>query len=458
MSIDLDKIAEGVIAAVKGFVANAVSGLSQRIDGLESAVKAWQPVDTKAIAREAADLIPAPKDGQPGKDADIEAIRGMVVAEVAKIPRPENGKDAEPEAIIRAAQAAIEALPKPVDGKSITAEDVAPMLAQLVADAFKAVPTPADGKDADPEVIRSMVAEALDALPKAKDGTSVTVDDVAPVIAEEVQRAVSALPPAAPGRDADPAEIVKMVEAAVAALPKPENGKDADPALVAKMVAEEVAKIPAPKDGKDADPEQIRTLVAEAVKDIPAPKDGQSVPIEEVQKMVAEAVAKAVAAIVVKDGAPGRDALHLEILPAIDTEKSYVRNTYATHNGGLWRSYETTHGMKGWECVVDGVAGIEVQAPDERTCVVVIRQASGAEERKEFTIPGVVDKGIFRDGEAYKRGDGVTFGGSWFLAQKDQPAGKPGESSDWRLAAKRGRDGKDAMPPAVKEVGPVRLK
>ena len=42
----------------------------------------------------------------------------------------------------------------------------------------------------------------------------------------------------------------------------------------------------------------------------------------------------------------------------------------------------------------------------------------------------------------YAKGDGVTFGGSLFIAQTDAPAGKPEETPDWRLAVKRGREGK----------------
>lgn len=451
MSIDLDKIADGVIHSIKGFVAQAIAGLSERIDRIDAAVKEWKPVDVAAVAREAAALIPEPKPGADGKSVDIEVVRGMVQTEVAAIPRPENGKDADAAMVIAAAKAAVEAIPKP-----------------------------ADGRDADPEVIKSLVEAAVSALPKAP-----TVEDLAPLITEavkaievpvatvekapdpdevarlvreEVEKQVSAIPPAAAGKDADPAVIAKMVEEAVAAIPKPENGKDADPELIAKLIADEVAKIPAPAPGKDADPEHIRSMVNEAVSAIPAPKDGKSVPIEDVQRMVDEAVAKAIAGIVVKNGEPGRDALALDILPMIDVEKSYPRNIYATHNGGLWRSFETTHGMKGWECIVDGVAGVRVESPSARKCVVIVQRASGVEESKEFTVPGFDDRGVFKEGEIYLRGDGVTFGGCLFLAQKDQPAGKPGTSSDWRLAVKKGRDGRDNTPPEPSAVEPVRLK
>lgn len=61
---------------------------------------------------------------------------------------------------------------------------------------------------------------------------------------------------------------------------------------------------------------------------------------------------------------------------------------------------------------------------------------------KEFPLrfPSFVDRGVFREGEKYSAGNGVTFGGSYWIAQKDAPEGKPGLCDGWRLAVKKGRD------------------
>ena len=58
-----------------------------------------------------------------------------------------------------------------------------------------------------------------------------------------------------------------------------------------------------------------------------------------------------------------------------------------------------------------------------------------------FVLPVVLDRGVFTE-RSYERGDGVTFGGNYWIAQKDSPDGKPGLSEDWRLAVRKGRDGK----------------
>lgn len=144
-------------------------------------------------------------------------------------------------------------------------------------------------------------------------------------------------------------------------------------------------------------------------------------------------------------GEPGRDALQLELLGAIDAERSYPARTYARHAGGLWRSYEQTEGMKGWECIVEGVAELRIEHDEHRKFAIVTRMSSGTEVRREAVLPVVLDKGVYRDGNAYEHGDATTFGGSLWIAQKDAPVGKPGEpgSDGWRLAVKRGRDGRD---------------
>ena len=69
----------------------------------------------------------------------------------------------------------------------------------------------------------------------------------------------------------------------------------------------------------------------------------------------------------------------------------------------------------------------------------------------------VLDAGVWREGTAYVAGDGVTLGGSFFIAQSDTTA-KPGASDDWRLAVKRGTDGRDYRPEQERAAKPVRFK
>ncbi|HHY3052685.1 TPA: phage gp6-like head-tail connector protein, partial [Klebsiella michiganensis] len=183
--------------------------------------------------------------------------------------------------------------------------------------------------------------------------------------------------------------------------------------LLQELVTAAVGEIPAPRDGKDYDPAALKQAVDAAVAALPQAQDG-------------------------------RDALQLEIQPFIDEGKSYPRGSYATHNGGLWRAYEKTHGMRGWECIVDGVSDVDISMNGQRNFTVTVNRASGTSDKKAFDIPAMVYRGVFKSGDEYLPGDTVTWGGSlWHCDEQTQD--KPGEtgSKGWTLAAKRGRDGRD---------------
>lgn len=244
-------------------------------------------------------------------------------------------------------------------------------------------------------------------------------------------------------------DIESMVKAAIAHLPASTAPELPD---IAAMVSDAVAAIPAPRDGKSVTPEDLQPMIQElvrnAVAEIPAPKDGKDFDPSMLKQLVKQAVSDAVSAMPAaepgKDGADGRDALTLEVLPFIDEEKSYPRGSYATHNGGLWRAYEKTHGMRGWECLVDGVAGIDIQHSEQRTFTLTVSRTSGTSETKSFDVPVMIYQGVFKSGQEYLPGDTVTWGGSlWHCDDRTQD--KPGEagSKGWTLAAKRGRDGRD---------------
>lgn len=245
----------------------------------------------------------------------------------------------------------------------------------------------------------------------------------------------------------DPKEIAAEAARHIAA---PKNGKDADPEMVRQAVAEEVAKLPTPKDGASVTLDDVRPMIADAVKSaveaLPPAEPGVSVTPEDIRPIIAEEVAKAVQVLVLpKDGDPGRDALQIEILPEIEGEKSYVRGTYAKHRGGLWRSFERTSGMKGWECIVEGVGSAEVEQAGERGFELALVLSSGVEVRKKLDLPVMIYRGVFSPGD-YLPGDTVTWAGSLWHCE-EPTSDKPGEpaSKGWRLAVKRGRDGKDGV-------------
>lgn len=86
---------------------------------------------------------------------------------------------------------------------------------------------------------------------------------------------------------------------------------------------------------------------------------------------------------------------------------------------------------------------LEVRLLEDGRSVEFALGAGDARITRVIKFPVVLDAKVWKTGKSYEQGDGVTYGGQYYIAQRDTEA-VPGESPDWRLAVKRGRDGKDA--------------
>lgn len=152
-----------------------------------------------------------------------------------------------------------------------------------------------------------------------------------------------------------------------------------------------------------------------------------------------------------KDGADGRDGVGLASA-IIDR----AGNLVVTMTDGSTKALGLVVGKDGrdGERGAPGKDGLgwddleEELADDGRT---IIRRYRRGDEVKEFrhALAVVLDRGVYRDGATYARGDAVSFGGSLWIAQADDVTEKPG-GDGWRLAVKKGRDGrdgKDGRPP-----------
>ena len=89
-----------------------------------------------------------------------------------------------------------------------------------------------------------------------------------------------------------------------------------------------------------------------------------------------------------------------------------------------------------------GFDDLEVVQLDEKRLQIVFTKD---DRKKEFVIdmPILIDQGVYQQGKTYSKGDGVTWAGSFWIAQKNSPNQKPGSGNEWRLAVKRGRDAKE---------------
>lgn len=332
--------------------------------------------------------------------------------------------------------------------------------------------------------VRNYVQPALDELVKR-------IDEREGALRKEFDERIAAIPSGKDGgngsdglngKDADESAIeqriservTKRLEDAIAAVPVPKdgrdgkdgergsdglNGKDADESAIesridqriSKRLDDAIASIPAPKDGrdgingKDADPE----LVANALRD----------EVLSHAKAVAEAAVKQIEIPVAKDGRNGVDGKSVtaaEVLDAMQPEiTKWALDFERRAQDILHRAVENIPKPANGKDGKDGIDGLgfddlTVEQLDERH--IVLRFTRG-DVVKEFPVElaGFVDRGVFKHGETYERGDSVSWGGSTFFAQKRAPEGEPGASADWRLGVKRGRDGKDGV---VKTIDP----
>lgn len=216
-------------------------------------------------------------------------------------------------------------------------------------------------------------------------------------------------------------------EARISAIPAGEKGQDG-------------------KDGRDGDDG----------------KDGASVTVDDVLPAIREDVQKFLEAIPApqdgKDGKDGKDGQSV----TLEDVKAYLSELQASWALDFERMAQATlqRAMDRMPAPKDGVDGRDgrdgkdgrdaldiddLQVDQDDDGRVTLRFVRG-DVRKDFSLrfPVFVDRGVFKASESYERGNGVSWGGSFWIAQKDAPEGKPGDvEGEWRLAVKKGRDGRD---------------
>ncbi|MHC5644233.1 phage gp6-like head-tail connector protein [Escherichia coli] len=288
----------------------------------------------------------------------------------------------------------------------------------------------------DLSLIKALGEEFGAAIQKMADDFQQALEKTASNLEKQLEELRRSIPEVQPVEIPD---VSKMVSEAVSAieLPKAPELPDLSQSITdaaQSAVKQALESLPKPKDGKSVSAEDLRSLVEEVVSvSLPEPVD--------VEKL-AEDVAANIP--VPEPGSDGKDALSIELEPFIDEKKSYPRGTYATHNGGIWRSHEKTHGMRGWECIVDGVSNVDIKQDNQRTFSISLERASGAVEVKSFDVPVTIYRDVFKAGNEYQPGDTVTWGGSMWHCN-EPTTDKPGEtgSKGWTLAVKKGRDLRD---------------
>lgn len=209
------------------------------------------------------------------------------------------------------------------------------------------------------------------------------------------------------------------------------DGRDADPVEVTE---EDIIR------ALKADPAFMRSIVADYLKDNPPQpgKDGRD----------------GRDGIDGEKGADGKDGVGLTGA-MIDKNNELI----VTLSDGKLQRCGVAVGRDGKDGK-DGKDGVDLTDVDfeydgER-CISV--KAKDGQVVKHYEMPIVIDRGYWRDGLTAKAGEAYTHDGSLWIAQK-QTAAKPSTQAkgEWRLAVRKGRDGKAGKDGRLLEEKPVSL-
>ena len=242
------------------------------------------------------------------------------------------------------------------------------------------------------------------------------------------------------------AQVKGFMEREVAPL-KAENEalKERIAALEARPAPEKGDAGAAGADGVSPDPEEIAAAFVPAA-----------------QELIAAEVAKAVAALPPpergekgepgergepgENGADGKDGADgVGLAGALIDRAGHlrVRMTNGTdHDLGPVIGKDGEPGKDG----ADGLGFDDMDAcvlDDDRTIELSFRRG---EEEKCFTFkwPTTIYRGVFQPEHEYDAGDAVTWAGSVWIAEQQTKAKPDTPDGGWKLAVKRGRDGRDA--------------
>lgn len=377
--IDVKALTEALFKQVHGYVAPTLAAMTLRFADMEAKIAA----------------IPAGAKGDPGERGS-DGTPGAVGApgergqDGAQGPQGERGERGE------AGQAG-------KDGERGADADMAAVEAAITEGIERALPDAV--QKALTALMPDLVARAVAEIPKPRDGIDGKSADDAAILAnvtEHMLRAVDALPKARDGAD----------------------GRDAPPVDLDAVVAKVVPLIPVPRDGvngKDAEPVDVETVVELVVKRLPEVRDG----------------------VDGRDGADGKSVTVDDLRPIVEAAAARWELDFERRASDVLQ-----RAVENMPAPVDGKDGRDALSVDDfdvtldgRVFTFALRCGENLVKR-EIKVPFPLDRGPYRSGVAYEKGDTVTYGGSQWIALRDTKSAPP--SDDWRLCVKKGKDGKDA--------------
>ena len=140
-----------------------------------------------------------------------------------------------------------------------------------------------------------------------------------------------------------------------------------------------------------------------------------------------------------KDGAPGKDVTINDIKTVMDNQIAVWALEFERRAADVLQ--KAVNSLPKPKDGVDGIGfdDLEVVQLSGKQLQIIFKRG---DQKKEFTVnmPIVVDTGVYNSIKTYTKGDGVTYGGSFWIAQVNNPGQGPGKGAEWRLAVKKGKD------------------
>lgn len=422
-------------------------------------------------------------DGKDGTSVTFEDVQPLIDSTIETLNASIELAKSLVETHLTQAEEKIDSKLEVVNSDFAVATDTMKQLVESFVNQGKAVLGESENRVNDAlEILTNHVADAITKIPapiNGKDGTSVTVEDVLPVIRDmiepvkfemsELNATVQAeLDAIAKGADATINDAVERAKATMV------NGFSIldDGTLLVEYGDHHQQNLGRVRghNGENVNFEEVKSTIFEEVSkqfderanDLRG-EQGPSVDMEVVKAFVDELVDAAVKTIPIpvdgKDGMPGVDGKDgIGLAGALIDRDGELQVTLT--NGEIKKlgpvvGKDGSTGAPG----LDGVSFDDMDIvfdEDERTLTFVAEKGEN-KKRWDFKMSHVLDKGVYREGVMYLKGDGTTFGGSFWIAQNDTDT-KPGTSDDWRLAVKKGRDGRDRPQPPHEPVTNLPLK
>jgi integrin beta 3 len=390
---------EAMLAVSRDVFASIKASLRPLIDRVE-ALEKGAPTEIELAVRRAMETVPKPQDG---KSVDVTQLFAEIGAAAAR---------------------AVEQLPKPKDGEPGKNADAEAIKADVMARVLKAMdelPAPRNGVDGDPGLPGKDGDPGLpgDKGDKGERGSDGDKGDPGAKgdPGERGERGTG--DKGDPGEKGDSGDRGQSGPAGDKGEPG-EKGQDADPALVAELVSKTVGEM-LPGLIQKAMEAAGPAIVAKMLELAPKPEKGErgqdgdpgeagnSVEIEDVRALIVRQLA------LLPPAEPGKDADPEIMLAMIRREVALLPKPR------------------------DGFSldDINLESKDGGRILVLKFTGGGHEITRELKLDVIIDRGVFRLGQEYQKGDCVTYGGSMFIAKTETTNTPPGD--DWRLSVKSGR-------------------